>query len=414
MFKFRRTMTEISKAIATNNAKKPTKEQITELFDVLEEQGLTDSNFKVPYTKILAINPHPNADRLLLATVYGFQVVIPKDRFKVDDRIIYVPVDSILDPKLENLLFSSNSKIKLHNQRVRQIRIRGFPSQGMIIHPDEICSLVNPDYFTSEQDVSSILGVTKYEPPVRGNPHTVGKDKQRKKLAHPDFHSYNGLTNLKWQPYLFKEGEEVVIQEKLHGTNARAARLPFRANTLMKKIKQFFGYAPKVEELYGSNRVDITNASNYKGYYEDNIYGKVFEKIDVFNKIPDNITIFGEIIGPGIQKGYNYSLKEHTFVLFDVKVLHHDGTQYWYNPSQVEEFAAKQGFLFVPVLYTGPFNLALIEQLVSGPSIFDPNEKVREGICIKAASDYSIEGNKKALKSINPEYLDDNTNTDNH
>lgn len=379
-----------------------------------QEIPVDGSTFKVPYTTIVEINPHPGADRLLIATVYGFQIVIPKDRFSVGDKVIFIPVDSILSTKLENLLFSSNSKIKLHHQRVRQIRIRGFPSQGMLIHPDEIRSLVNPDYFKLEQDLSTILDVSKYEPPFKGVSTTIGKDKQRKRLAHPDFHSYNGLTNIKWCPFFFKEGEEVVIQEKLHGTNARAAKLPYRANTLWKKIKKVFGYSTAWEELYGSNRVDISNASNYKGYYEDNIYGTVFRKLDIFNKIPKNFTIFGEIVGPGIQKGYDYSLKEHKFVVFDIKVLNGDGSQTWLDPKTCEAMARDFDLDFVPVLYKGPYNKALIETLVTGSSVFDPTEKVREGIVIKAANDYSIEGNKKAVKAINPEYLDNKDNTDFH
>jgi hypothetical protein len=36
------------------------------------------SEYKVPYTQVLEINPHDNADRLEVATVYGFQVVVIK------------------------------------------------------------------------------------------------------------------------------------------------------------------------------------------------------------------------------------------------------------------------------------------------------------------------------------------------
>lgn len=405
------TQEQINEAINTVEVKNPSQ------YAVLEKAILevpSDSTYKVPLTTILEINNHPNADRLSLATVYGFQVVIPKDKFKVNDQVIYIPVDSILTPELEALLFGPNAKIKLHHQRVRQIRIRGFPSQGMLVHPDEVETIINTKFLKSEQDLSAILGVSKYEPPEKGPAQTVGKANGRKKLAHPDFHSYNGLSNIKWFPLLFQEGEQVVIQEKLHGTNARAAKLPYRANTLWKKIKKLLKLNKEVEELYGSNRVDISNSSVYKGYYGEDIYGKVFEKLDVFNKLNLNETVFGEIIGPGIQKGYGYSLTEHKFVVFDVKILNKDGTQTWLSPKEASEFAKQRGFEFVPVLYEGPYNKALVEQLISGPSIYDPNEKVREGIAIKAADDYSIDGNKKALKAINPEYLDDVTNSDEH
>lgn len=78
------------------------------------------------------------------------------------------------------------------------------------------------------------------------------------------------------------------------------------------------------------------------------------------------------------------------------------------------KYAKERGFTFVPVLYRGPYKPELVDLYISGNSVYFPEEKVREGIVIKAKMNYSIEGNKKALKCINPEYLDDHTNSDGH
>lgn len=373
------------------------------------------TDYKVPYTTILEINPHPNADRLALATVYGFQVVIPKDTYVVGQKIVFVPIDSILSPEMDAKLFPEGSKIKLHHRRVRQIKIRSFPSQGMIINPSEVSDIVNLDQIELETDLSKILSIEKYEPPVRANTNTPGKPGSRKMLANPHFHSYNGLQNIKWNPFMFKEGDLVVIQEKLHGTNARAGKLPCVANTWIKKIKRYFKILPAFENVYGSNRVDISNASGYKGYYGEDVYGKVFQDLDVFNKIKPNETVFGEIVGPGIQKGYHYGLPGHKFVLFDVKVLNTDGTQSWLKPDEVEMYAMERGFQYVPLLYRGPFNKELAYTLTKGASKYnDGSEKVREGIVIKAMDNYSVESNKMALKWVSEDYLSDATNTDEH
>lgn len=373
------------------------------------------SGYKVPYTKILEINPHTNAERLELATVYGFQVIVQKGKFKVGDKIIYIPIDSILAPNLEALLFPADAKVKLNKSRVRQIKLRGLASQGMIISPNEIRSLVNPDYFQDEQDVRTILGVTKYEPPVKEVRGPNNAPKGRKKQANPNFHKYNGLGNIKWFPNMFKDGDHVIIQEKLHGTNARAGKLPFVANTLWKRLKKLFGYAPAYENLYGSNNVDISSARSYSGWYGEDVYGKVLKELDVFGKIRDGETVFGEIVGPGIQKGYTYGLKEHRFVIFDVKMYDVDGNQYWMAPEDVEWYAKTRGFDFVPVLYNGPYNKEMAYALTRGKSEYnDKSEKVREGIVIKAARKYSVEGNKQALKWVSEDYLADETNTDEH
>lgn len=379
--------------------------------EVAAEEG---STYKVPYTQILDIQPHNNAERLEVATVYGFQVIVSKGRYKVGDKTVYIPIDSILPEKLESKLFPADSKIKLNNSRVRQIKIRGLASQGMLINPDEISDLVNPSYLQDEQDLKKILNVTKYEPPIK-TARLMGPPGQRsKKTENPLFHKYNGLDNIKWFPNKFNEQTMVVIQEKLHGTNARAAIQPYAANTWKKKVLQLLRLAPKIENCYGSNNVEISAKSTYKGFYGEDVYGSVFSKLDVFNKIKLGESVFGEIIGPGIQKGYSYGLKEHAFILFDVKILQPDGKQKWLSPSEVKQYAIERGFQFVPVVYEGPFNKELAYTLTRGPSLFDPKEKVREGIVIKAAENYSIEGNKQALKWVSEDYLSDTTNTDEH
>ena len=142
-----------------------------------QEDGTT---YKVPYTSILDVQPHGNADRLEVATVFGFQVVVNKGRYKVGDKAVYIPIDSILPELLEYKLFPPDAKIKLHHHRVRQIKIRGLASQGMLIAPSEIEHIVSAKYLKDEQDLKLILGVTKYEPPVK-NTGTPGKPGGRKR-----------------------------------------------------------------------------------------------------------------------------------------------------------------------------------------------------------------------------------------
>lgn len=371
-----------------------------------------DSVFKVPFTTIKRIEPHSNAEKLELAFCYGFQLVVQKGRYKIGDKVVFAPIDSIIPENIESLVFGPDSKIKLEKSRVRQIKIRGLCSQGLIIDPELLKSIVNFNYINDEQDLSKILNIEKYEPPVQKQ--NLPKEKQgRKKLHNNHFHEYNGLTNIKWFENIF-DNEEVVIQCKLHGTNARFCNLPRPVRTFWDKVLNFFGKLPKYEYCYGSNRVQISSASSYKGFYQKDIYGEVFEKINARDKVKPNETIFGEIIGPGIQNGYNYGLKEHTFVLFDVKVLKEDGSQEWMSPDEVEVYAKERGFEFVPVLYKGIYNKELAYQMTKGPSVYCPDEPVREGIVIKSRYKYSEMGNKRGVKWINEDYLANKNNTDNH
>ncbi len=373
------------------------------------------STFRVPYTRILNITPHNNADKLEICWVYGFQVVAQKGKFQVGDKVVYVPIDSILPQWLEDRLFPADAKIKLTKHRVRQIRIRKFASQGMLVSLSDVQDEVGQPY--DEMDLKKMLGISKYEPPVQGPSSTLGLGRNRnKKHEHPLFHKYNGLDNIKWFPDLFKEGEtEVVIQEKLHGTNARASKLPFIANTWRKKLKKIFGLAPKEELCYGSNNVDISAATAYKGFYGEDVYGKTFDSCKVFEKLKLGEIVFGEIIGPGIQKNYDYGLGDHRFVVFDVKVLQPDGKSFkWLTPREVALYTIERGFEHVPCLYKGMYYRELAFSFTKGPSVYCPKQKVREGVVIKDANAYDFGGNKRALKWVSEDYLDDTSNTDNH
>lgn len=374
--------------------------------ETTKEPAVSDTTFKVAYTTVVAVAPHGNAERLSVVTVYGFQVITQKDRYKVGDGVIFVPPDSVLPEWLEARLFAPDAKVKLHKRRVRQIRLRGLASQGMIIDPTDLADKL-PRSLSFENDLKEVLEIVKYEPPAPGLPSVGGSRGRNRKADNPLFHRMNGVENIKWLPNMFAEGEEVVVQEKLHGTNARAGILPYAPTTLWKKIKKWLGLAPAYENCYGSNNVEISSKMMYKGYYGEDIYGATFKSIDVFSKLQPGESVFGEIIGPSVQKGYDYGLTEHKFVLFDVKVLMPDGRQRWLTPEEVENFAKDRGFDYVPVLYKGPYNKEQVKALTLGNSEYgDKSQKVREGIVIKGRAFYDNEGNKRALKWVSEIYLD--------
>lgn len=380
-------------------------------------QDDSGSMYKVALTKILAIEPHPNADRLEIATVYGFQVIVKKDSHKVGNLMIYIPIDSLLPQNLEDHIFPPDAKVKLTKHRVKQIRLRKIASQGMLISPEEIQAVYGFTPNEEEKDYKDVLMVKKYEPPAPKFQSTIGGGSRKvRALENPLFHKYLGLNNIKWFPTFFKEDEIVVMQEKVHGSSIRCAKLPYTPNTLWKKIKYKLGLAPKFEFCYGSNNVQLQERDNYTGFYGSDVYGKLLKKIEADKKIENGESIYGELYGDGVQKNYTYGCKEgeHKFVLFDVKVLDYEGNQRWLNPDEVRTFAQERGFDMVPEVYRGPFSLALAKELTKGDSILAPSQKIREGVVVKALHNYSDKrGDKRALKVISEDYLDNN-NTDFH
>ena len=104
---------------------------------------------------------------------------------------------------------------------------------------------------------------------------------------------------------------------------------------------------------------------------------------------------------------YKYGCKsgEHKFVLFDVKIRNDDGTYEWLSPTDVHLFAIERGIPMVPILYVGQFDLAAAKELTKGDSVLAPEQKVREGVVVKAEIGYTQGNGKKAMKIISEKYL---------
>ena len=72
-------------------------------------------DFKVEVVAIDAILEHPNADRLEIAQVKGWNCVTGKGVFKPGDKCLYIPIDSVLPADLEAYLFPEASEIACAN-----------------------------------------------------------------------------------------------------------------------------------------------------------------------------------------------------------------------------------------------------------------------------------------------------------
>ncbi len=398
------------------------------------------TDFAVKVVSIKNVIPHPNADRLDLCEIAGWQCVSQRGNYKAGDLAVYIPIDSVLPDAVERKLFGPDSKIKLHKSRVKSIKIRGSVSQGMLAPCDELGVPSKEGY-----DCTTELGITKYEPPetpshLGGGAQGKGKKPPKK---NPLFKEYGGLDNFKNYPDLFAEGEQVIITEKIHGTNFRFGWVPAAADTLTKKVKKLFGALPEYEFVFGSNKVQLHNRVSstsafgklkvkllgwipikairtlaYQGYYEQNGAGNVYEeavqKYDLKKRTENHkgLVFYGEIYGSSVQKDYNYGCVEgeRKLVLFDVMGVEKDGTTYFYSHNPAEEIIRDIGLPLVPVLYSGPFNAKQAKDLTKGNSVMVPTQKVREGVVIRPVVEEKCHMGRKVLKLISDEYLlGDNT-----
>lgn len=370
------------------------------------------STFKVEVVQIDEILPHPGADRLELARIAGWNCVVRKGEYQAGQRVVYIPIDAVLPPGLEGKLFPIESKVKLKNSRVRTIKLRGAISQGLVITLEEAGL---PNSTAPGNDVTSRLGITKYEPPVRSTPGMMRGNQVKKVLANPLFHNYTDIENFKYYNTLFAPGEMVYISEKLHGTSARYAKLPRHFNgwigkTVHKILRLLNLRSSDYEFCYGSRNVQLQSKLKYKGYYEANVYAKTAKNFRIEEFLVDGEALYGEIVGDGIQKEYSYGcgVGEHLFFVYDVQV---NGR--WLDYSELKSWAFCRNYDLVPKLYVGPYSREKADELRKGDSVVG-GQKVREGVVIKPTIESNSMIGRKVLKYINDEYLLKAENTDFH
>lgn len=105
--------------------------------------------------EIAEIKPIPDADRIEVARIDGWEVVVSKkDNFHVGDRVVYVEIDSKMPETPEYEFLKSRKYV------VKTIVMRGQVSQGLVMP----LSVLPIGEYKLGQDVTGILGITKYDP----------------------------------------------------------------------------------------------------------------------------------------------------------------------------------------------------------------------------------------------------------
>ena len=119
--------------------------------------------------KISRVYDHSNADSLELVEVRNCQVIVPKDKYKEGDKIVFIWPDSVLPDKPWAEFYKAKSS------RVRAIKLRGQFSFGIVESIENI--IRSEDTYSGYSDlrglydlpvgteISEQLGITHYEPP---------------------------------------------------------------------------------------------------------------------------------------------------------------------------------------------------------------------------------------------------------
>jgi RNA ligase (TIGR02306 family) len=354
--------------------------------------------------KIGSISEIPNADNIELVTVGGWNAITKKGEYKVDDKVVVATTDAVIPQALSDLMEVTNYLRK--GQRVRTVKLRGVYSECLLIPFKYLAPKSLENNVNEGDDMMRILGITKYEPPVKTVQLSVG-GRKIKYHQNPNFKVYYKFPNQKNVPDMFSEEDEVVITRKLHGTNARYGIVRKKKLSIWDRVKMFFGNQwAAFEYVYGSHNVE--KGSDSQGFYDTDVWKTVANNYDIRGKLWDHVkdtyepldltegvVIYGEIYGAGIQKNYEYGLTDVKFAGFDVEV---DGV---YQPyiNETVHFDCLQ-LPQVELLYKGIWVKEIQDSFVFNNNI-EGTKVPHEGVVVK-----SITGDRrKVSKVINPDYL---------
>lgn len=127
------------------------------------------------------IEPIPDADRIVLAHVLGWKVIISKDmHLAVGDKVAYFETDSLLpetDPRYAQFMPrgvrhttiidpATGGPVEVSGHVLRTMKMRGVYSQGLIMTLGELG--IDPALPVGT-DITEACHVIKYEPPIFAN-----------------------------------------------------------------------------------------------------------------------------------------------------------------------------------------------------------------------------------------------------
>jgi len=374
------------------------------------------STVSVKVSKV-EIVPHPNADKLEIATIGGeggFAAIVGKDQFKSGDLALFIPENSVV-PENIRIYLTTTQKIEVKEGRIRCTKIRGVFSDGLCLTPS---AWLPPELIKEDQDVTEYLGVTKYEPPPPRGQSAFKSKGINHHYTNENFKKYTDIESFKKYPRNFVEGEEVIATVKYHGTNFRCGyvKRPKKSYTRWEKVKSFFGFSvPNMESLVGSH--NTIRQKSKRGTDINDTYWRVADKYDLRNitkELSDGVsevTIFGEIIGPGIQTGYDYGIPQGELELrvFDIMV---DGE--YLDWDKVVYTCMAHNLPTVSVAYRGPWSIA-VTKLSEAVDEYNGKKFIREGIVIKPKRERKYPGcGRVILKYVSETFKLDKKNSEFH
>ncbi|MCD4772800.1 MAG: RNA ligase (ATP) [Bacteroidales bacterium] len=317
--------------------------------------------------KIKSLEPIEGADAIEKAQVLGWQLVVKKGEYKIGDFCVYCEIDCIMPDKPEYAF------LKPRKMRIRTVKLRGQVSQGICFPLSVLPKGVS---ISENLDVTDLLGIEKYEPPIPASLEGTMKGR------FPSFIPKTDEPRVQiFQEFLDQhQGEKCYITEKLDGSSV----------------------------TYYLNNGEFGVCSRNLELLEDdtNTLWKIAYELDIENKLCSlnkNYALQAEIVGEGIQKN-TLNLRGQTVFFFNVFDINA------YKYLDYKEFVSLMKSLklkTVPIVekeYILENDINKLVEMSIGKSLINP-KGWREGIVIRSHKEQFINGERFSFKVVNPKFL---------
>lgn len=334
--------------------------------------------------RVSKIEPIPGADRIVKATIDGWELVTQKENYKPGDLCLYFEIDAFL-PVREEFEFLRKGCFKSTTNlgdgfRIKTIKLKGQVSQGLSLPLSDFFDYNNQDcnwykrdgsvdYLQEGDDLTEYFGVQKYEKPIGG----PGGSRLGPMNARGHFPSFlqktdqervqNCLGKVKKWIY-YGEPQTVEVTDDITLENLEAGIIENSEHSYyFKSGDQWFHklWLRNPDEVITERQVfevtmklDGSSVTVYNNEYEYGVCSRNYslhrDAESVFWRAASlilgdivwagkNVAIQGELMGPGVQ-GNREEFKDNSVFVFDVYDINNGR---YMTPNERHEYIDKLG-----------------------------------------------------------------------
>ncbi len=321
--------------------------------------------------EVVKIHPekHPNADKLALVHVAGWQVVVGKDEYTDGDLAAFVPPEYVipLDPPVPSVIApeilvtlqkncrvvdgqsaNPDSLTYVHGYRIKVRKFRGEWSQGFLLPIPSGTGIPHNE----GADVMAALGIGYYNPEP---PASVSGECERgpDDLVVPKYDIENVLA----YPDVFEPGEPTFAREKIDGTNCAM--------------------------VWHGDRFWVRSRNLWRKESVSSVYWRALSRystIQAWLKAHPDVVLFGEVYGDSIGTNhYGRKNGDVAFAIFDVL----ENGNYW-DPGELAHLQADGHPLpLAPLVTVQRFFLKDYQILAEHDTLVDGATGPMEGLVIR-------------------------------